>query len=287
MSNELADRLEELKRWLFDNYTVLDSRHVRNTFDEAIAALRSEPWIPVGERLPEEYLHILVWADGAPYPIIGYWAKDSFRQDSITEIEVTHWMPLPAAPSRETDQRSQNLDEMPLARAVRLARGHQGPPANPITFASSTSDHPTVEPALSAEQIESVRRILLSHYGFNNETDLQRRGNINDLCRMALSSLTARDEWKGAVIDELMVCHAYHAEHDNNPRKALKDAIHWNVQIALDPAVSEDAQKLRDEGIEAACKQVVEEMNVMTHTADQQRALLCAYNRIRALKGQP
>ena len=64
---------------------------------------------------------------------------------------------------------------------------------------------------------------------------------------MKTNGLTAHD-WKNAVIDALVVQHAYHAEHDHDPVKALNAAIHWNVQVALDPAVSSDAQALIDKG---------------------------------------
>lgn len=58
----------------------------------------------------------------------------------------------------------------------------------------------------------------------------------------------SQDEWKDAVIDELVICHIYNSNHDNDPRKAIKDAIEWNVQVSLDPSVSSDAQALIDRG---------------------------------------
>lgn len=39
------------------------------------------------------------------------------------------------------------------------------------------------------------------------------------------------------------------AKHNNNPRQALQDAISWNTDIALDPLVSKDAQKLIDQAV--------------------------------------
>ena len=65
---------------------------------------------------------------------------------------------------------------------------------------------------------------------------------------------TKQDElWKDAVIDELVVCHIYNKEHDGDPRKAIHDAISWNVQVALDPLVSSDAQALIDKGRDLVC----------------------------------
>lgn len=56
--------------------------------------------------------------------------------------------------------------------------------------------------------------------------------------------LADAQEWREAVLNELIVAHIYNKEHDTNPRKAIHDAITWNCQVALDPAVSSDAQKL-------------------------------------------
>jgi hypothetical protein len=56
----------------------------------------------------------------------------------------------------------------------------------------------------------------------------------------------AIDAWRGPVIDELVSCGIYAAGHDSDPRKAIKDAIAWNVAVALDPAVSAQALELVD-----------------------------------------
>lgn len=59
-------------------------------------------------------------------------------------------------------------------------------------------------------------------------------------------------KWKEAVINELIVAHIYGQVHDDSPRKAVHDAITWNCQVALDPAVSSDAQRLRDTHLQRA-----------------------------------
>jgi hypothetical protein len=60
--------------------------------------------------------------------------------------------------------------------------------------------------------------------------------------------MTSGNLWQDAIIDELVCCHIYQAEHDTSPRKGLHDAISWHVQVALDPQVSSDAQALIDKG---------------------------------------
>lgn len=74
---------------------------------------------------------------------------------------------------------------------------------------------------------------------------------LRQLCDLTLhEDLTkvVQDEtqnpWKARVIDESVICGIYTKEHDDNPRKALGDIIHWNVQVALDPQVSKEACRL-------------------------------------------
>ena len=50
--------------------------------------------------------------------------------------------------------------------------------------------------------------------------------------------------FKDAVINELILCGIYTAEHETNPTKALHDAINWNVAVALDPKVSKEAMDM-------------------------------------------
>lgn len=63
----------------------------------------------------------------------------------------------------------------------------------------------------------------------------------------AFAEREAANPWRTAVIDELCVCHIYNDAHDADPQKAMRDAIAWNVKMALDPAVSEDLCKLLQE----------------------------------------
>lgn len=69
-------------------------------------------------------------------------------------------------------------------------------------------------------------------------------GGVLDGYRELGVKLAAAEEWREAVLNELIVAHIYTREHDANPRKAVQDAITWNCQVALDPAVSSDARAL-------------------------------------------
>lgn len=57
-----------------------------------------------------------------------------------------------------------------------------------------------------------------------------------------------RDEWREAVLDELVTTWTFTDKNKDDPRLALRDIINWHVRIALDPAVSSDAQALIEQG---------------------------------------
>lgn len=66
-------------------------------------------------------------------------------------------------------------------------------------------------------------------------------------------------DWRFAILDELVNCHIYRAEHKSDPVKSLRDVISWHVSVALDPRVSSDAQVLVTAGASAervACEQI-------------------------------
>jgi len=51
--------------------------------------------------------------------------------------------------------------------------------------------------------------------------------------------------FREAVIDELVCAHIYNSSHDDNPAKAIKDVIDWNVEVALDARVSNSAAAIK------------------------------------------
>ena len=58
----------------------------------------------------------------------------------------------------------------------------------------------------------------------------------------------APNPWKEALLARLVNLWVVTEEHETNPRKAVADLIAGEVRIALDPAVSSDAQALIDRG---------------------------------------
>lgn len=93
--------------WEFD-YEAAPDRLVKlaNAFDAACDALLAarQGWVPVGERLPEVRIPVLV-ADGTiVYPQIAYWTeRDTWMRDGCgIGWEPTHWMPLPSPPKEAT-----------------------------------------------------------------------------------------------------------------------------------------------------------------------------------------
>jgi hypothetical protein len=63
-----------------------------------------------------------------------------------------------------------------------------------------------------------------------------------------------RNEWRTAIDDELVCAHIGTTDSFPDARTALKAVIAWNVQVALDPAVSSDAQALIDRGASQAAQ---------------------------------
>lgn len=65
-----------------------------------------QPWIPVSERLPEEYhagpssgVPVLVWAKG--FPVQSGWYRNDESGEQWTwnsAKQPTHWMPMPEPP---------------------------------------------------------------------------------------------------------------------------------------------------------------------------------------------
>ena len=77
-----------------------------------IARLREERrWVPVGKRLSEEELQVLVWGKGWSSPAIGWrehrphyiipetiWTLGDEIDRGDPPQDITHWMPLPPGP---------------------------------------------------------------------------------------------------------------------------------------------------------------------------------------------
>lgn len=89
-------------------YTYDECHQIRLT-DSQCALLRNPPrWIPVSERLPEEFATVLVvisTPSGSHVSFMSRHAQDGFWQHAdgdIDEINVTHWMPLPDPPDEAT-----------------------------------------------------------------------------------------------------------------------------------------------------------------------------------------
>lgn len=57
-----------------------------------------------------------------------------------------------------------------------------------------------------------------------------------------------RNAWRNAVIDELVTLNIACKKHEDDSKFAVRDCINYNVQLALDPAISSQAQELIDRG---------------------------------------
>lgn len=103
-----------------------------------------------------------------------------------------------------------------------------------------------------------------------HEQTMQQMHKIAELranLKRAISAMSndTSDEWKNEIIEELVCAHIYQSIHEIDPKKALTDVINWNVEVALDPAVSADAKKLVDATVET-CVEIIND-----HMADPDR----------------
>lgn len=60
------------------------------------------------------------------------------------------------------------------------------------------------------------------------------------------NSFIQADAFRTEVESELIVCQIYSKEHSTNARKAVQDAINWNVRTALDPRASPEIRAMHD-----------------------------------------
>lgn len=83
--------------------------------------------------------------------------------------------------------------------------------------------------------------------------------------------------WKAEVITELMCAGIYQRIHETDPEKAVKDAINWNVDVALDPAVSSDAKKLVDKTV-VSCVNIIKGCLLTPDNDEMYKSFCDVYN---------
>ena len=82
-----------------------------NDFCAGWRAADSYPnWISVEDELPEKGKDVLVWSSGSDEPMVGYYRHWNWQRkqhmfyvhnDGNMWGNITHWMPMPAAPRKE------------------------------------------------------------------------------------------------------------------------------------------------------------------------------------------
>ena len=116
-------------------------------------------------------------------------------------------------------------------------------------------------------------------------TDAERMREVAALREERDAAIAKALEWRDAVDAELVTMGST-AESFPDARTAVKAAIDWHMAVALDPAVSSDAAKIRDDALEEAAKVIYDaSLKSPTDAGIQWCAML--EERIRALKGQP
>jgi hypothetical protein len=84
------------------------SEIVNRAVDKLIeSGWRPSEWIPCSERMPEDDENVLVYilTSHMNFISLAHIHKGVFRtawnHDKITNVEITHWMPLPEPPEKE------------------------------------------------------------------------------------------------------------------------------------------------------------------------------------------
>ena len=99
VSQDAAAAIEDLEGFLAE--AERDRDEYRERLDKTNDLLLNR-WIPVAERLPEEYYPVLMLTEICNYVIGEYDGEHkSFVDMSGYRYVVTHWMPLPAPPQNE------------------------------------------------------------------------------------------------------------------------------------------------------------------------------------------
>lgn len=94
LCQEAADAIEELSR---------EKESLAKSVNEASEILRKR-WIPVTERLPEEYTRVIGFMAWKAMTAIEYQNGKWYSIDHLEPLPdeaVTHWMPLPKPPKEE------------------------------------------------------------------------------------------------------------------------------------------------------------------------------------------
>lgn len=100
----------------------------------------------------------------------------------------------------------------------------------------------TMEVSASAyEEISAKLRAAGYDHAFDEE-------GMIDMTHVGLVKASEPDGFKDMVIEQLVVDGIFTKEHETNPRKAVRDLISYECQMALDPAISKEAQALVERG---------------------------------------
>ena len=112
----MADR-KTVKNWLAEMALWHEDKVVKDLSHSAFVMLEESRWIPVTERLPENYDMVICYTPVDGLMCVGFchkyeWAgKMLLKWKIVTAMrgtqtltkKVTHWMPLPEPPKEEED----------------------------------------------------------------------------------------------------------------------------------------------------------------------------------------
>lgn len=87
--------------WAYEkpNYT---EKEIRDAIEKAIKALEAQRWIPVTERLPDDYTKVLITNEYGIVTCVNWntWYQNEYK-DAKKEYKAIAWMPLPNSYTKE------------------------------------------------------------------------------------------------------------------------------------------------------------------------------------------
>jgi len=138
-----------------------------------------------------------------------------------------------------------------LREACAVGAAAASVPSEPIAWDGPTN--------LQIDSYATGRELVFAHINKGRihlevtDGSYQWRGSVNVPWNRAAPAVAqgeapkeTMNEWKEAVIEALIVDCIFRKEHEDDPMLAIRELCQWEQDVALDPAVSGEAVKLRD-----------------------------------------
>jgi len=106
------------------------------------------------------------------------------------------------------------------------------------------------------DEITQIAKDVGLHVNDDGEINHAHLGSVNEGYRKFATLIAAkeRDKWIRAIDEEMVACHLGVFNAEDDPKAAIAKLLAWHQDVALDPAVSSEAQELIAKEREACAK---------------------------------